>query len=92
MHGWVVLSFFLAVGGALSMALPAKGEQQDPSGQTTQMPGVTGRWMSCEETYGKGWETCGAQVSFAARSRRGVLELTRESRIAGLAIVRLWAR
>ncbi|KAK4129335.1 hypothetical protein N657DRAFT_676975 [Parathielavia appendiculata] len=55
MHRWIIISF-LAFGGVLSAALPGRDEQQD-------QPVKTKQYMSCEQTYGKGWETCGAPNS-----------------------------
>lgn len=59
--------------------MPEAGqEQQKPMGRLTQMGSTTPlsdtlEWsdatrlyMSCEETYGIGWKTCGDAVCFAA--------------------------
>lgn len=57
-------------GGALGAvgAMPAEEQyaQQKPLGRLTQLPGAaSGQYLSCEETYGAGWETCGDQVRVA---------------------------
>jgi hypothetical protein len=74
----VVASFLAAFGGGsssssvLAAAVPAPGgggggweEQQKPLGRLLSVSGgVTRQYMSCEETYGGLWTTCGDVVCF----------------------------
>ncbi|KAH6853391.1 hypothetical protein B0I37DRAFT_409564 [Chaetomium sp. MPI-CAGE-AT-0009] len=54
--------WLLAAGDALVAAVPVAG-QQKPLGRLAQMSGVTRQYMSCRETYGEGWRTCGSWTS-----------------------------
>ncbi|KAK4042446.1 hypothetical protein C8A01DRAFT_13952 [Parachaetomium inaequale] len=71
-HQWVLavascLAVFGSSSSALAAAVPAPGgggagggEQQKPLGRLPPMSGgVTRQYMSCEETYGNLWTTCG---------------------------------
>lgn len=69
MRGCIV-AWLLAAGGALAAASTVADEQQQQQqkalGSTRLDVGVTGLFLSCEETYGAGWERCGDQVRLAA--------------------------
>lgn len=89
MHQWVV-AWLLAAGIALVAAMPARNEQQ-PLGRLAQMSGVTRQYMSCEETYGDGWTTCGSQVCASPLAQAEMFGLlSRVIRTAGLVITQLW--
>jgi hypothetical protein len=67
-----VVASLIAAGGALAAAVAGAGRQQNPLGRFKQPSNTKGQYLSCEETYGRGWETCGDQVRLAARLREGV--------------------
>lgn len=57
MRGYAVASILAAAG-----ALAAGGEGQKPLGRLSAPLDVARSYLSCEETYGKGWVTCGDRV------------------------------
>lgn len=69
MRGCIV-AWLLAAGGVLAAASSVADEQQQQQqkalGSTKLDVGVMGQFLSCEETYGAGWERCGDQVCLAA--------------------------
>jgi hypothetical protein len=67
-----VLASLIAAGGALAAAVPGEGRQQNPLGRFKQPSNPKGQYLSCEETYGEGWETCGDQVRLPTRLREGI--------------------
>ncbi|KAK4153389.1 hypothetical protein C8A00DRAFT_33873 [Chaetomidium leptoderma] len=58
-----IVALFLAAAGALAAAVPGGAGQQKPLGRLTQTSDVTRQYLSCEETYGSEWETCGDRNS-----------------------------
>ncbi len=87
----IVVASFIAAGGALAAAVPGAGRQQNPLGRFWKPSSTNGQYLSCEETYGRGWETCGDQVCLAARLREGV-RLLMCARTADSVITRRWGR
>jgi hypothetical protein len=53
-----IVVLLLAVGGVLAVG----GEEQKPLGRLEAPSAVMRTHLSCEETYGAGWEKCGDQV------------------------------
>jgi len=91
MHQWAVV-WLLAAGLALVAAMPV-GDQQKPLGRLAQMSGVTRQYMSCEETYGNEWTTCGSRVCIVLSplaQAEMVGLLSRAIRTAGLVITQRW--
>ena len=70
MHQSLVLSLIAAgSGGALGLVAPGTDRQQKLLGPPSKQLSSTPRqYLSCAETYGGGWETCGDQVRHAACS------------------------
>ncbi|KAK3898860.1 hypothetical protein C8A05DRAFT_18621 [Staphylotrichum tortipilum] len=58
-----VVASLIAAGGVLAAAVPGTGRQQKPLGYFKQLSSISRQYLSCEETYGGGWETCGDQNS-----------------------------
>ncbi len=67
MHQSLVLSLIAAgSGGALGWVAPGADKQQKLLGPAKQLSSTPRQYLSCAETYGGGWETCGDQVRHAA--------------------------
>jgi hypothetical protein len=62
----------LLVSGALAAAVPGGGQRKRLSDFLSQMPSAEQQLISCEETYGNGWETCGDQVCLFVVGFEGV--------------------
>jgi hypothetical protein len=60
MRRFLVVGLF--AGGALAAAVPGGGQQKGLPELLSQMRSAERQLISCEETYGSGWETCGDQV------------------------------
>ncbi len=67
----VVVSL-IAAAGALGAAVQGTDWQQKPLDGFKQLSSATRQHLSCETTYGSGWETCGDTVCLAARLRKFV--------------------
>ncbi len=63
-----IAAWLLTAGGALAAApgVAEEDQQQKTLGSTKLAASMTGLYLSCEETYGAGWEKCGGQVRCVA--------------------------
>jgi hypothetical protein len=67
MRQCIVASLIVASGVLAAAAPGAEQQPQKPLGRFKQLMSVMGQQLSCEATYGSGWETCGDRVCLAAR-------------------------